>query len=142
MVGIDFGIEHNMTLSNGEIIDICVQESKGVKLVSKRLNQAYKRNDKKKTSNHNRRSTKLRRVYVVSRSYPSTQICPVCGNKTKQPLQKLDYECSYCGWHHVSRDESNVSLEQIAKSLVEADTAAQVKLCKYSPLKQEAQILG
>ena len=219
-VGIDFGIEHNLTLSNGETIDICVSESKGVKLASKRLNQAYKRNGRKKTSNYYRRVKKLRRAYerdsnrrqdkankavheilssndfvaiqdemihnwqgglfgrqvqhaamgyikaklksnlktyVVSRSYPSTQICPVCGKKTKQPLKKRDYDCSYCGWHHVSRDvksaqailaralyEIKVSPEQRAKSLVEADTAAQVSqgmLCKYSLLKQEAQSL-
>ncbi len=220
MVGIDFGIEHNLTLSSGETIDICVSESKGVKLASKRLNQAYKRNGKKKTSNHYRRAKKLRRAYekdsnrrqdkankaiheillnndfiamqdemihnwqaglfgrrvqhsamgyikaklknnlktyVVSRNYPSTQICPACGQKTKQPLKKRDYDCSYCGWHHASRDvksaqsilaralyEVNVSPEQRAKSFVEADTATQVlqgMLCKYSPMKQEAQVL-
>ena len=62
-VGIDFGIEHNLTLSSGETIDICVSESKGIKLASKRLNQAYKRNGKKKTSNHYRRVKKLRRAY-------------------------------------------------------------------------------
>lgn len=167
MVGIDFGIEHNLTLSNGEQIDICVAESKGVKLASKRMNQGYKRNGKKKTSNHNMRVRKLRRAYerdtnkrrdeankavneilsnndfvamqeemlhnwhaglfgrqvqhsamgyikgklktnlktyVVSRSYASTQICPLCGKKTKQPLRKRDYDCQYCGFHHVSRD--------------------------------------
>lgn len=220
MVGIDFGIEHNLTLSNGERIDICVTESKGVKLSSKRMNQAYKRNGKKKTNNHYRRVKKLRRAYerdtnrrqdkankavhailsendfvaiqdemihnwqaglfgrqvqqsamgyikaklktnlktyVVSRSYPSTQICPECGKRTKQPLKKRDYDCSYCGYHHGSRDvksaqmilaralyEKHVSPEQRAKSLVEADTAtqgAESKLCKYSSKKQEAQVL-
>ena len=220
MVGIDFGIEHNLTLSSGETIDICVPESKGVKLASKRMNQAYKRNGKKKTNNHYRRVKKLRRAYerdsnrrqdkankavheilssndfvaiqdemihnwhaglfgrqvqhaamgyikaklknnfktyVVARSYPSTQICPVCGELTKHPLKKRDYDCGYCGWHHESRDvksaqtiltralyEVNVSPEQRAKSLVEADTATQVSqdmLCKYSPMKQEAQEL-
>ena len=220
MVGIDFGIGHNLTLSNGETIDICITESKGVKLASKRMNQAYKRNGKKKTNNHNRRIEKVRRAYerdtnrrqdkankavheilstndfvaiqdemihnwhkglfgkqvqhsamgyikaklksnlktyVVSRSYPSTQICPICGKKTKHPLQKRDYDCSYCGFHHESRDiksaqsilsralyEVNVSPEQRAKSLVEADTATQISqgmLCKYSSEKQEAQVL-
>ena len=219
MAGIDFGIGHNLTLSNGETIDICVAESKGVKLASKRLNQAYKRNGKKKTNNHNRRVKKLRRAYerdknrrldkankavheilssndfiaiqdemihnwhaglfgkqvqysamgyikaklknnlktyVVSRSYPSTQICPKCGKKTKHPLKKRDYDCSYCGWHHVSRDiksaqsilsralyEINVSPEQRAKSFVEVCSSAQVSrdmMCKNSPKKQEAQV--
>ena len=46
-VGIDFGIEHNLTLSNGQTFDIYVPETKGVKLASKRQNQAYKRNGKK-----------------------------------------------------------------------------------------------
>ena len=219
IVGVDFGIGHNLTLSSGETIDICVSESKGVKLASKRVNESYKRNGKKKTGNHYRRVKKLRRAYerdknrrldkankavheilsgndfvaiqdemihnwhtglfgkqvqhsamgyiktkltnnlktyVVSRSYPSTQICPVCGKKTKHPLSKRDYDCSSCGWHHDSRDiksaqsilsralyETNVSPEQRAKSLVEADTATQISqgiLCKYSPMKQEAQV--
>ena len=42
-VGIDFGIEHNLTLSNGQTFDIYVPESKGVKLASKRQNKAYRR---------------------------------------------------------------------------------------------------
>lgn len=220
MIGIDFGIGHNLTLSTGETIDISVSESKGVKLASKQVNQAYKRNGKKKTSNHNRRVKKLRRAYerdtnrrhdkankavneilskndfiaiqeemihnwhaglfgrrvqysamgyikaklqtnlktyVVLRSYPSTQICPVCGKTTKHPLKKRDYDCNYCGYHHDSRDvksaqsileralnEVKVSLERRAKSLVEADTTTQISqgiLCKYSPKKQEAQCL-
>ena len=220
MVGIDFGIEHNLTLSSGERIDIYVPESKGVKLASKRLNQAYKRNGKKKTRNHYKRAKKLRKAYerdtsrrqekanqavheilssndfvaiqdemihkwqaglfgrrvqhsamgyikaklktnlktyVVARSYPSTQICPICGKKTQHPLKKRDYDCRYCGFHHTSRDvksaqsilgralcEIHVSPEQRAKSLVEADTATQISqgiLCKYSPTKQEAQDL-
>lgn len=204
MIGIDFGISHNLTLSNGEIIDINVPESKGVKLASKRLNRAYKRNGKRRSNNHNRRVKKLRRAYerdtnrrvdkankavheilsrndfvaiqdemihnwhtglfgrcvqhsamgyikaklqtnlktyVVSRSYPSTQICPKCGHKTKHPLRKRDYDCSYCGWHHASRDvksaqsilsralyEVNVSPEQRAKSLVEVSPSTQMPI--------------
>ena len=221
VIGLDFGIEHNLTLSSGERIDICVSESKGVKLASKKVNQAYKRNGQQKTSNHNRLVKKLRRAYerdtnrrqdrankavhkilsgndfvaiqdemihnwqaglfgrqvqhsamgyikaklqanfktyVAARSYPSTQICPECGELTKHPLKKRDYDCSHCGWHHGSRDvksaqailaralyEISVSPEQRAKSLVEADTATQVSqgiLCKYSSEKQEAQTIG
>ena len=100
--------------------------------------------------------TKLK-TYVVSRSYPSTQKCPVCGKQTKQPLRKRDYDCQYCGFHHISRDvksaqsilsralyEKNVSPEQRAKSLVEVCSSALVSLdtmCKSSPKKQEAQDL-
>ncbi|MBR2805320.1 MAG: transposase, partial [Oscillospiraceae bacterium] len=43
-------------------------------------------------------------VYVVSRSYPSTQICPECGKLTKHPLSKRSYTCRYCGYSHPSRD--------------------------------------
>ena len=97
------------------------------------------------------------KTYVISRSYPSTQICPMCGKKTKHPLKKRDYDCSHCGWHHDSRDiksaqsilsralyEINVSLEQRAKSLVEVCSSALVSsdmMCKNSPKKQEAQVL-
>ena len=219
-VGIDFGIEHNLTLSNGRRIDICVRESKGVKLASKRLNKSYKRNGKKKSKNHYKRVKKLRisyekdvnrridkankavheillkndfiaiqeemihnwhkglfgrqvqssamgyikaklkkdlKTHVVERSYPSTQICPKCGNLTKHPLKKRDYDCQYCGWHHKSRDEKSaqtilkralnevhVSLERRAKSLVEVCSSALVSsdiMCKNSPMKQEAQVL-
>ena len=215
MVGIDFVIGHNLTLSNGETIDISVSESKGVKLASKRMNQAYKRNGEKKSKNHNRRVKKQRRAYerdtnrrvdkankvvheilsrndfvaiqdemlhnwhaglfgrqvqqsamgyikaklktnlktyVVSRSYPSTQICPVCGKKTKHPLRKREYDCNYCGWHHGSRDvksaqsilsralyEIKVSPEQRAKSLGEADTSTQVPSGSCASIRQRSK---
>jgi DNA-damage-inducible protein J len=35
-VGIDFGIEHNLTLSDGNIFDVSVKESKMIKHLSKR----------------------------------------------------------------------------------------------------------
>ena len=44
------------------------------------------------------------KVIVVPRSFPSTQICPVCGKNTKHPLRKRDYDCAFCGYHHDSRD--------------------------------------
>ena len=44
-------------------------------------------------------------VYVVSRDFPSTQMCPVCGTLTKHPLSKRSYTCQYCGYNHRSRDE-------------------------------------
>ena len=44
-------------------------------------------------------------VYVVSRDFPSTQICPECGMLTKHPLKMRSYTCQYCGYHHPSRDE-------------------------------------
>ena len=43
-------------------------------------------------------------VHVVSRDFPSTQICPMCGKLTKHPLNERSYTCRYCGYHHSSRD--------------------------------------
>ena len=45
-----------------------------------------------------------KKVHVIPRSYPSTQICPICGCLTKHPLNKRTYDCEYCGYHHFSRD--------------------------------------
>lgn len=44
------------------------------------------------------------RTIVVPREFPSTQICPICGEKTRHPLSKRDYDCASCGYHHDSRD--------------------------------------
>ena len=44
------------------------------------------------------------KVHVVETSFPSTQICPICGSLTKHPLNKRDYDCKACGYHHDSRD--------------------------------------
>ena len=43
-------------------------------------------------------------VHVVSRDFPSTQVCPECGKLTKHPLSERSYTCGYCGYHHSSRD--------------------------------------
>jgi putative transposase len=47
---------------------------------------------------------------VVSRSFPSTQRCPMCGRDTKHPLEKRDYDCAYCGYHHDGRDTKSASM--------------------------------
>lgn len=44
------------------------------------------------------------KTYVIGREFPSTQICPICGQKTKHSLDKRDYDCQYCGYHHDDRD--------------------------------------
>ncbi|MBQ8994704.1 MAG: transposase [Oscillospiraceae bacterium] len=40
----------------------------------------------------------------MSRAFPSTQKCPLCGKLTKHPLSRRSYTCQYCGYHHPSRD--------------------------------------
>ena len=168
-VGIDFGISDNLVFSDGrEPVNICVPESKGTKLASRRMNKALSHNGNQKSNNHYKRKNKVRKayekdknrrkdlankavheilnnydfiaiqdemihnwhkgifgkqvqhsaigvikeelknssgVYVVSRDFPSTQICPVCGKLTKHPLSKRNYTCRYCRYHHPSRDE-------------------------------------
>ena len=95
------------------------------------------------------------KVFVISKSFPSTQICPVCGALNKHPLDKRDYDCSYCRYHHNSRDKKSaqsilnealrqVSMDHRTKSPVEAETStATDRLCcsKLPPMTQEAQVL-
>ena len=168
-VGIDFGISDNLVFSDGrEPVNICVPESKGTKLASRRMNKALSHNGNQKSNKHYKRKNKVRKayekdknrrkdlankavheilnnydfiaiqdemihnwhkgifgkqvqhsaigvikeelknssgVYVVSRDFPSTQICPECGKLSKHPLKKRSYTCQYCGYHHQSRDE-------------------------------------
>ena len=166
-MGLDFGIENNLTTSSGDVFNINVPETKGVKLASKRMNKAFVRNGRKKTKNHNKRRAKLRRAYehqnnikrdlankicnellknseiiamqdemianwhkgwfgkqvqrstmgfikaklktsskvlLVEKSFPSTQICPICGKTTKHELKERTFRCSHCGYFHPSRD--------------------------------------
>lgn len=193
--GIDFGIETNMTLSDGSKFDIFVSETKAVKLASKRMNKAFKRNEECKSKNHYKRLKTLQRayehqtnikhdmankvvhnilsnhdfvaiqdemivnwhhgwfgkqvqhsamgiikaklknsskVYVVERSFPSTQICPVCNLNTKHDLNERTYKCSHCGYEYLDRDvksammilsEAHNSLEQRTKGLVEFESS-------------------
>ena len=168
-VGIDFGISDNLVFSDGrEPVNICVPESKGTKLASRRMDKALSHNGNQKSNKHYKRKNKVRKayekdknrrkdlankaiheilnnydfiaiqdemihnwhkgifgkqvqhsamgvikeelknssgVYVVSRDFPSTQICPECGMLTKHPLKMRSYTCQYCGYHHPSRDE-------------------------------------
>ena len=61
--GIDFGIGHNLTLDDDTTYDICVSETKSVKLASKKVNKALHRNGNKKSKNHYKRVARLRRAY-------------------------------------------------------------------------------
>ena len=47
------------------------------------------------------------KVHIISKSYPSTQVCPICDSLNKHPLSKRDYDCPYCGYHNDSRDKKS-----------------------------------
>ena len=95
------------------------------------------------------------KVFVISKSFPSTQTCPVCGSLNKHQLDKRDYDCPHCGYHHPSRDKKSaqsildealrqVSMDHRTKSPVEAEasTATDSIFCsKFPPMTQEAQVL-
>ena len=217
-VGIDFGIEHNLTLSDGNIFDIFVKESKMIKRLSKKINRSWIRNGRTNSNNNLKRIALLKKEYehlhhqrkdkannivhdilndydfiaiqdemihnwhsglfgkqvqnsamglikaklknssktfVVDRSFPSTQICPVCGCLTKHPLSERKYKCVHCGYEHPSRDIKSaqsildealkqVSMEHRTQSPGEiesstvADLSAHGKICAMT---QEAQVL-
>ena len=63
VVGIDFGIQNNMTLSDRREINISVEETNAVKLISRRVNKSFVKNGKKKTANHRKRVAQLQRAY-------------------------------------------------------------------------------
>ena len=95
------------------------------------------------------------KVFIISKSFPSTQICPACGSLNKHPLDKRDYDCSYCRYHHNSRDKKSaqsildealrqVSMDHRTKSPVEDETSTTKDLIidgKLPPMTQEAQML-
>ena len=166
-VGIDFGIKHNFTTSDGAVYDVYVPVGRSSKVKARKFNRSFVKNGRKKTKNHYKRLNKLKRSYehesnkrhdkankivsrlladydwvviqdemirnwhsglfgkqvqfstmgsikaglknsprviVVPRSFPSTQVCPVCGGLTKHALDKREYDCCHCGYHHNSRD--------------------------------------
>ena len=216
--GIDFGIGHNLTLSDGAVLDIHFPETKGVKLASKRVNKSKHRNKNKKSNNHYRRVKKLQKAYerqsnqkineantlvshllntydfiaiqdemianwhkglfgkqvqhsamgfikaklktnsktfVVDKSFPSTQICPVCGLNTKHNLNEREYYCQHCGYHHPSRDikaANSILTEALRIVSAERRTQSPVEIKpsiydansitdKALSVKQEAQLL-
>ena len=67
-------------------------------------------------------------VHVVSRDFPSTQICPVCGKLTKHPLSERSYTCRYCGYHHSSRDRKaaiSILSEALRKNMLSGIESAE-----------------
>lgn len=217
-VGIDFGIQRNLTLSNGESYDVHVPISDNTKRVARRTSRSFVKNGRKKSRRHHKRVHKLRQAYerennrrkdaanklvsqilrsygligiqdemisnwhkgwfgkqvqysamgaikaklrtnsrviVIDRSFPSTQICPVCGCLTKHPLSEREYNCAHCGYHHPSRDVKSaqsildealriVSSERRTQSLAEAGASAASPAGsggKLSPAKREAHTL-
>ena len=82
-------------------------------------------------------------------------MCPVCGSLNKHPLEKRDYDCPHCGYHHNSRDKKSaqsildealrqVSMDHRTKSPVEAETSTAIDrlyCSKLPPMTQGAQQL-
>ena len=63
MVGIDFGVAHNLNLSDGRIIDIKLLDDKMIGIYSKRLNRAFIKSGKVRSKNHFRRASLLQKAY-------------------------------------------------------------------------------
>ena len=83
------------------------------------------------------------KTVVVEQSFPSTQVCPNCGCLTKHPLEKRDYDCPYCGYHHPSRDIKSaqsildkaldiVSMEHRTQGPDEIETSSKLDLSSFS----------
>lgn len=93
------------------------------------------------------------KVFAISKSSPSTQICPACGTLNKHPLDKRDYDCLHCGYHHNSRDKKSaqsildeelrrVSMDHRTKSPVEAESTIKDLIVdgKLPPMTQETKV--
>mgnify|MGYP000293840230 FL=1 len=46
----------------------------------------------------NRLTRHAGQVVVLSKWEPTTQLCPVCGTKTRIPLERRIYKCADCGY--------------------------------------------
>ena len=183
-IGIDFGIAHSFTTSDGDVYDYDIPETKSVKLSQRRMSKTFAKNnprdkdgkfineEKVYSKNYFKKRAKYRRaceryknqkmdkakkfsskvlhendyvaiqdellkawhkglfgrqvqhsilgsvkallknspkVHVVPSSFPSTQVCPVCGERTRIPLSQRYYECVYCGYREDSRDRKAAS---------------------------------
>ena len=95
------------------------------------------------------------KVFVIESAFPSTQLCPKCGEKTKHDLSKREYHCEHCGYHHINRDvksaeallaegikrlsnQSSLSGTESCKSLVEPISSANLKVQKNSKVSKKS----
>lgn len=202
-VGADFGIAHNLNLSDGTKIDASVPEARSVKIASRRLHRALARGGNKSSGRHRKRQWRLRRSYehmtnkkddlankivhtlvtendlvaiqdemlhnwhaglfgrqvqhsvmgrvkaklkddplvvAVPRPFASTQVCPVCGMKTKHPLSVRSYTCAHCGYTHPDRDtKSALSILDKALEMINAKTLCGTQ--SESPVEARAAAL-
>ena len=63
------------------------------------------------------------KVFIIPKSFPSTQVCTVCGSLNKHPLDKRSYDCPHCGYHHDSRDKKS------AQSILDEALRLTISLC-------------
>lgn len=133
-VGIDLGLNHYATLSNGLQIDAPKPLKKHLRLLKRRHRQLSKKQhpktkgDKTKRSNNfvkfslrvnklyskitNKSKYSNRKLFVADRFYPSSKTCSSCGNIDNElTLQDRTYLCSKCGLE-IDRDY-NASLNLI-----------------------------
>ena len=98
--GIDFGIGHNLTLDNGTVYDICIPETKGVKLASKRVNRAFRRNGGKKSGQHDKRVLRLRRAYERQNNKKKDQVNKIVSGIVNEYDFIAVQDEMIAGWHH------------------------------------------
>ena len=61
-VGIDFGIKANMTFNTGKEVNICVPETKAIKIASRKTNKALVKNGRDKRTGKHRKRVKAQRA--------------------------------------------------------------------------------
>ena len=76
-------------------------------------------------------------THVVDRSFPSTQICPVCGKNTKHSLKIRCYQCAHCGFYHPSRD-----VKSAASILIEALRQVSAERRTHSPGEVKSSVVN
>lgn len=63
-------------------------------------------------------------VVVVSRWYPSSQICSACGYRiTQMPLSVREWTCPACGVHHDRDSNAAINLQTVAESSMRSSSS-------------------
>jgi putative transposase len=171
-VGIDFGCETQLALSNGIKVEYQVPVNKKIKRLDRKIMKQGRSKSKNKFKDqlrrriayrhqtNKRKDTKNKIVHVltnsfkyvcfqdenlkgwqagghgkkmqstglggiiaalerkahtplmVDRFFPSTQLCPICGEKTKHTQEQREYCCSFCGFRDDRDIKSAILIEE------------------------------